>query len=401
MMREGQTREGFWMCPCGKENRGRTEHCVSCGRSRDKTTKFYLESRGDKKLGEVIKDYKRTGQNWVCDHCGAMNTATVTHCKNCGNERDHEDSKYFDLHPDRMNSLRKPEEFSDDDDNTVATGLTSSGRSNNHTDDTDTEYHSDRSDSIFHGTDRGTHFSLPSINWSAIMKIIGIVICVALVVIGAIAIFAPKERDLTVETKSWVSRVTVEEYRTVHESDWYVPSGGRITSSYSAIHHYDTVLDHYETVEVARTRTVPDGGHWVDAGWGDNGDGTFTQMETWVQDYRTEIYYETEQRPVYVQEPVYQTKYEYDIERWVFDHYETTRGGDTEPYYAEVTTDSTHRIGGYSTELSITASYYSGEEKKTESFSLDYQDWQSLQIGQEVHAKVHFGNRVELIFDDQ
>lgn len=402
-MREGQTREGYWMCTCGKENRGRAKSCAGCGKPPDENTKFYLVSREDGNLGKVIKNYENKGPDWICDHCGTMNPATLDHCKGCGNEKDHEDTGYFDHHPERKGFIGRPEDFTGKAEHLAATRLSPDIKDSSCTDSANTRHYPDYSGSSSYDTNRGIHFSLPSIdiNWSALIKVLGVIVCIALVVMGAIAIFAPKERDLTIETKSWVSRVCVEEYRTVHESDWDIPTGGRMTNSYSAIHHYDTVFDHYETVQIPKTRDVLSGGHYESVGWRDNGDGTFTELQDWVPEYRTETYYESKQEPVYVQEPVYRTKYEYDIERWVFDHYETARGGDTEPYYAEVVTDKTHRISGRSTELKATASYYSGEEKKTESFTLEESDWRSIQIGQEVHAKVYFGNRVELIFDDQ
>ena len=394
----GETVWGFWQCNrCGRENSGKDTHCYSCGHPRDKNIRPYPESRGDGKPGPVVgSDYVYKGPDWHCPNCDAMNPASRVTCKNCGHTREKDDKDYFDLYPERKGVVLRSEDFREDTEEPSPHEAPSSDEEH-HTSGNDVGYIARRAVSNF--IDGGSRHSGPgfSLNVSAILKAFGIAAAVILAVILVIVIFAPKDRDLTVLSKSWVRTVRVEEYRTVSETDWYVPEGGRVTSTYQDIHHYDRVIDHYETV--TKTRTVSVGGHYEFSGYIDNGDGSFTKDYNWVTDYDVETY--TEQEPVYRREPVYRTKYVYDIEKWVFHHNEVTRGGNTEPYYAEVIPEDDQRIGGFWEECYIVASYMSGDEEKKDTYTISREEWNTLEIGQIIHGRIHFGNNVELIFDDQ
>lgn len=75
-------------------------------------------------------------------------------------------------------------------------------------------------------------------------------------IIGVIFLFTPKEVNMQITDFSWSRSISIEQNRTFHESDWSVPAGGRVTSQQMEFHHYQSVLDHYETRtrEVARER---------------------------------------------------------------------------------------------------------------------------------------------------
>jgi hypothetical protein len=82
---------------------------------------------------------------------------------------------------------------------------------------------------------------------------------------------------------SWERSIDLEDYRTVSEDAWSVPPSGRLTRSWSAYHHTDRVYS---------------GSHEECSGYG-------KQKSCYsVSDYRNV--------------DVYQTRYAYDIERWVF-----------------------------------------------------------------------------------
>ena len=101
---------------------------------------------------------------------------------------------------------------------------------------------------------------------------------IGLAVLISIIAFAcrPKNYAATVTEKAWDRVINTEVYKTVSESDWEVPEGGRVTDEKEEIHHYDQVLDHYETVEVEKSRQVQDG-YDTHTEYKDNGDGTFTE----------------------------------------------------------------------------------------------------------------------------
>lgn len=212
------------------------------------------------------------------------------------------------------------------------------------------------------------------------------------IIVTLILIFIPKESELTITDKSWERKVIVEEYRTVHEEGWNIPTGGRKTGEYQDIYTHQEVLDHYDYI--TKSREIPDGGHEEVIGYRDNGDGTFEEITRWVTDYKTEYYQEA--KPVYRQDPIYQTKYRYDIERWLFDHYETTSGHTDTPYFATPTLAENFRTNGTKEKYTVTA-FANRDSSKTEVYTLSFKDWQSIKIDQTIHVKIHIGNQLELI----
>lgn len=137
--------------------------------------------------------------------------------------------------------------------------------------------------------------------------------------------------DVTVRSLSWERQVEVEELRTLTQEDWTYPGDARVLSSRREIRSYRQVLDHYET----RTRQVSEqkqtGTRTERYACGStrvsNGNGTFTERTTYcnrsVPVYTTVYRTETYQVPIYRNEPVYDTKYRYQIDRWVTDHWDT------------------------------------------------------------------------------
>ena len=112
-------------------------------------------------------------------------------------------------------------------------------------------------------------------------------------------------------------------------SDCY---GGRVYDERQEIRSYKSVLDHYETRTETKSRQVFDHNESYTT-YSDNGNGTFTEQVHENPVYRTEYYTETYEEPVYRQEPVYDTKYYYEIERWFpIDTY-SSKDDDKEPYW--------------------------------------------------------------------
>lgn len=396
---------GYWTCDyCNKENCGDKRQCEHCGKTRGKTVEFYLTPR---QINEPRKSApKSRGPDWLCSYCDSLNPAGQAICGNCGHPRDKQDKDYFQLHPEEAGFRPLGHDF----------GIEEAPR-----EEVNVDFGRERVDYTPKTPTSNTDYSdddarrrLPSI-WPKIAIVLGAIMFVLLL----IKVFIPTTTEATILDKNWERQVKVEEYRTFHESGWSIPSGGRQTRSYQAIHHYTQVLDHYETV--TKYRQVPDGGHYEVTGqrkvvsggyervvgYTNNGDGTFDEVKewvptystedvmTWVTDYKTEAYAEKE--PVYRDEPVYQTKYEYDIERWTFDHYETTSGHLDEPYFAEPELTSKYRINGTRENYSVSVSCLNrkGGTIITDC-TLGYAEWSSLEVGQIVPAKLYLDSVVTL-----
>ena len=138
------------------------------------------------------------------------------------------------------------------------------------------------------------------------------------------------------------------------------------------------MLDHYEAVDVQRSRQVID--HYETYyTYDDNGNGTFTEVAHERPVYSTEYYTETVQQPVYVQVPRYQTKYYYNIWRWTPSRDVTASGEDQNPSWPEVTLGENEREGQKSERYTFTVE----SQKKageTAVYALSESDWMNLRI---------------------
>ena len=235
--------------------------------------------------------------------------------------------------------------------------------------------------------------SLKSFNWTPVI----VFVLIAALVTGLVYLFIPKEHDLTVTDIRWERNIDIEEYRTVNESDWYLPDGGRLQYTNREIHHYEDVLDHYET----KTRQVPKERYvrteTVVTGYRDLGNGYFEEITSSRDIYET--YYETEtyQEAVYRSEPVYRTKYYYEIERWVYDRTETSQAADKHPEWPLMNLAENERESSRKETYTVTGKDEEGEEY---TFTLSYADWERVHLGQEIEVKLSFGHG-ELISVDE
>ena len=422
---------GYWDCEyCGSTDIAGSElSCPNCGKGRGKNVVFHPNPRGGSNkprhyISENTEEYHRAtvGPDWVCSFCDSNNRADHPICRNCGHSKDESDRHYFELHPERKNQIVPPSE-TDDNYHSPKRPETSSDDDENPQDD-DNDHHQKTSHYLpsSYSTSRS---SVGPILRDALSYIPWGKVCAALLIVafifGMVYLFVPKERYITVTDVDWQRSITIEEYRTVRESDWSVPAGGRTVYTQEEIHHYNHVLDHYDTVTksrqvitgshyepVTKSRQVITGSHEVTVGYRDLGNGYFEEITQTVYDYGTEYYteqqlvydygteYYTEEEPVYVNVPEYHTKYYYDIERWVYDHTETSSAHDHEPYWPEVKMESNQRMNGRSESYGLTATY----KDKEDHYTLDYSDWCELNVGSQLHVKVHFGGRIEILPDE-
>lgn len=370
MQKRMRTLMGLWNCTCGKKRiRGNIKTCPMCNDPRNPTLtpseKPYLPDNA-----EEVPDHVNVGPDWNCNSCGGANRGNATVCESCGKQHDGHDSvnptiQYKDGIDARGVEFDNPQQINDDrvDDiignpldealKTVSgeidqprksrvytlprTALNKTGQAVTRT----REHHAERKEKL----------TLLE-HWS--LNLVEVVVAGAVLLLIGVGLLAfydnfirTEPKPLTVTSLSWERRMEVEELKTFHESDWSVPSGGRETRHYRAVHHYNTVVDHYETVTHPNPVRVSDGFKNERVACGstttDNGDGTFDVETTYcdvpVEQFHTENQPYTTQEPVYRRDPVYRTKYDYDIDRWVTDRWITTSGEaggiHPQPYYPE------------------------------------------------------------------
>jgi hypothetical protein len=343
--------QGYWDCPyCGTKGiSGLNKRCTSCGHPQDEGTKFYMKKEKEYLDENKAKDYGK-GADWTCSYCGALNRYDAKVCVGCGADREESSGDYFE----NVENQKKKEEAKKQEQQQLM---------NNSQQPTG-----------------GLKKRLP--------LLIGIAILIAFIAFSC----RPKNYSAEVTAKTWGRVISVEAYRTVEESDWSVPDGGRVTEERREVHHYDQVLDHYETVEVQRSREVQDG-YDTHTEYVDNGDGTFTERTYETPRYVTEYYTEEEERPVYVNVPDYRTKYYYEIERWLPDHTLETSGNSEEPYWDDTPLKENERESGRAASYKIT---FGTDKNKSYVTEVDEDTWRSLNIGDGADIVTRNGNVISI-----
>ena len=217
----GRIVEGRWKCPYCKteEILGRYQVCPNCGRQRDKDFKPTLPK--DIKNNYVTdEEAKKLNKNpdWMCSYCQSYNSDNNDTCTCCGASRVESDGNYFDIQK-KKNSTPTP-----------TAGEASYAEDENKK-----------------NTLKNLKSKFLSFKSSSVFRYIFFGLIIALFITGIIALVQPKEVTMNVTEVSWNRTIDIEKYQTVEESDWSLPSNARLLHSAQEIHHYDTVLDHYET----------------------------------------------------------------------------------------------------------------------------------------------------------
>lgn len=304
-----------------------------------------------------------TGPEWNCGDCGQANRGNATVCSSCNQPKSADDTvagvyTYVSGVEADGEALSDPRAIEDDWVNTVLTAADPLQEiaegpvampAHTFASDALPDEGSDikqlfATDDRSHDTRRNTpsfarlrSFPMPTLAKAAAAA----VLVVAAIFTGFFVhgeFFATYSAPLTVQNLTWERQVEVEAYRTLTEEDWSYPSDARVLGSRQAIHHYNQVLDHYDKKSREVPERVQSGSHSESYACGsrtvNRGNGYFEQQTTYctrsVPDYTTRYRTEYYDEPVYRQVPIYQTKYTYEIDRWVTDRFEVASGESTD-----------------------------------------------------------------------
>lgn len=314
-------REGRWDCQsCNRVgNLGRDLVCKGCGDVRPEGVRFYLPENAPAVSDKNLLETARSGPDWICDFCEASNRAGGSVCVQCGADRDskrQQQTRFMKLHEAIGRRVEQ-----------VVT--------------------------------RAMSYPVVQRHPRGAMAAVFAVPALALSLLLVFLCFKSYELEGVVSSVEWERVVRVEELRTEREEDWAVPTGGRLMSSRRAVHHYDQVLDHYET----RTRVVwepdpvdYDSGFSSSSGSDSWSGGSSYSAPTEVQDLGNGFFQdssydwasrtETYQAPVYRDEPVYRTMYTYDIDRWRHKRDVRATARNLQPYWPEFRLGRKEREGG-------------------------------------------------------
>ena len=373
----GRLVEGVWDCVyCDtKKIRGSIQKCPNCGRQRDKNITFYLDDPTNYVDDDVAKTMNRN-PDWLCSFCDGLNSDNNSICYNCGASREDSEDNYF-TKKEKIETRRMEKQKSIQE---------------NYVPETEKETFDNLKDKL-------SNINIPQHKkkWYKSKKFlisISSVLLATILTVVSLMIFLPKTKDVTVSSLSWERIVDIQEYKTVEENDWFVPEGGRLRDTKQEIHHYNQVFDHNETKTRTVTEQVLDHYETVVTGHRDLGNGMFEEITTQQPVYRTETRTETYEEPVYRNEPVYATKYYYEIERWVHKDYKTTSGKDKNPYWYTYDKPENEKIVQFDETYKICVVFDDGKKK---CLKVNFNDWKKISIDQKIKIKVYITGKAELI----
>ncbi len=358
--------EGRWDCDsCGTTGlRGRDMSCPNCGARRPEGVKFYLADDSEYVTDETRLEEARAGADWVCEWCGASNRAGLLEtCSQCGAERG--------TSPSQQVKEYSLEEAPDSGDNTIERRPPP--------------------------PDPREQKSAPPL-WKNPL-VLGAVAVVLLACIGVAFLLMPREVEATVSGVSWERTIDVEQYQTVTETDWDVPTDGRVVEEWEEVHHVEQVLVRYETKTREVTEQVKVGTEEYVCGKRDLGNGYFEDKYCTRDKYESRTTTETYEEPVYRDDPVYETKYRYEVDKWETERIETAAGKDYNPVWPEVNLKEGEGIGaereGQRSETYL-VHFTQKDKNKTYDVAMEEDVWKTYQPGQTHKLKVS-GDEAEVL----
>lgn len=352
--------EGRWDCPSCKTTGllGRHRECNQCGAPRPQGVRFYLPKDAPQVEDAAQIAVAKAGADWVCEYCGASNRATQEQCVECG--------------APKSQVTQAVREYS-------LSAVPRSGESQ-------------PSRPIPSPPPVSRRPSSPP---ARRLRIIGI--CLAALIGIGIFLFQPRAIDATVSGLSWQRTVQIERLTTVTESDWSVPTEGRLLDQQEEIRRYEQVLVRYETRTRDVSERVPVGTETYTCGTRDLGNGFFEDKTCTRTIYETRTRTETYEEPIYRDEPVYDTKYTYDIDKWLPDREESAAGEGKTAAWPEFALGNNEREARRTEEYEIS---FVGEGGKTYTLEMDEETWNDFSMGETRELKVNRFGRVISVNSD-
>ena len=367
--------EGYWDCGfCGhKEIKGSKRECPSCGKPRGEDVKFYLKEFDE----EHAIESNNNNPDWLCEFCSSYNPDSADKCLSCGAEKTtttYHTSSQERIHDDDCNGIDDSAQISNEERDHQSFQRLHPNR----------EHH----ESIAQEVQQEKPFSKKPFIFLSVFAIIGLLIW----------FFTPKSVEIHVTDVSWERHIQIQQWQTVSESDWNVPINGRVYDKKQEIHHYDHVLDYYETYYETVSEQVVD--HYKTIkNKKDLGNGKFEITEEKEPVYKTVTHKEKRQKPIYRDVPIYQTKFYYKLERWKDNRTIDTSAHDKSPYFGEIILakgKQPYDVGkeqesGRSSKYFITGTV----KDKSEIYEVDDENWwNEIHVGDTLNVKVTFNNHI-------
>lgn len=370
----GKIIEGVWDCRYCETTQisGRERVCPVCGTNRDDKVSFYVANPKNYVSDDELKNINKQS-DWICNYCNTLNNAKDNICFNCGaqkeNSKDYLEAKTEEINTNNYSNY----DFNQNTNNQKI-------KYNNYTE----------------NTTKADNNSEKQKNKKLKKIFIPLFLLPALIVALFISLLIPKEKEVMINGFDWERVVYTEEYKAVEENGWVLPSNARLISQKEEIKEYRQILSHYETKTKTITEEIITGYETVVTGHKDLGNGYFEEITEQKPIYETVTKTETYEEPVYRSEPVYATKYYYEIDKWMPSETFKTSGADKEPYYKDIVETNTYRIKSKS-ETYFVDTITTDKKKKEKKYEVSFDTWESLDLYKEVKFKVNTSDYATII----
>lgn len=338
-------REGAWDCPsCGRQrNRGPARHCAGCGFPRGTQVPLYLPEDAAEVTDAAELARAHSGPDWTCGYCDGDNRSGEDFCGGCGASAD-------GAPPRAVREIREANPAPP------------------------------------------PPAAPPARRKGCLAALGGLGAVILLLILGGIGAAVwwmwPSDTSLTVVGHEWKRTIQVEALRTVQEQAWEgeLPADARIRSQERAVHHTNRVQTGTRPV----TRTVSErqqvGMERVKVGVRDLGNGYFEDIYENRPVYRNVERQETVHEPVYREDPVYRTRYTYEVDRWQEDRVEEASGQDHQARWPEPRLSRNERLADRAERYVI---LFQNEKGKSFRHELaDAQRWSAFPVGLRCPARV-------------
>jgi hypothetical protein len=370
------TYEGKWRCArCSTANLGRHLNCQTCGVKRAEDVEFFLEDEAQAISDAELLRQANAGADWICRYCGGNNRAFAAQCSSCGSVRTDEDKQLIE-------ETRGVGDWSE----AAQTAARNAARQQSF-------------QQSFQQTQSKKSFFSSRLFKFALLGASGLAVIFVALFAGLLYIASLSyATEVEVTGLEWTRTVAAEEYKTVTETAWEgeLPPDARVQSSERALHHTEKVADGTRSVPETYTEQVSDGTETYNCGRTSKKNGYFEDKTCTRTKYKSVTRTRNRTETVYKDVPVYRTRYNYQIEKWVTVDEKTTSGTDFNPQWAAVPTDKTHRAGKR-TENYVLLCKELGGANKPHKIELTAENWSNFINGERLSGKKDiFGLLVEL-----
>jgi hypothetical protein len=326
---------------------------------------FFLEDDAPIVHDEKLLKQANAGADWICRYCSGNNRAFERQCSSCGSVRSNQDKQLIE-------ETRGINDWSKQAQKTARTAAQSN------------DFQQTQQRKSFFGSQL---FKFGLLGLGGVMAMF-VALFVVLVYISTLAY--PTEIEVT--GLEWTRTIAIEEYKTVSETAWEgeVPNEARVQSSERAVHHVDKVPDGTRTIPETYTEQESDGTESYVCGKTSKKNGYFEDKYCTRTKYKTVTKTRNKTETIYKDVPVYKTRYDYLIDKWVTVDEKTTSGTDFNPQWAAVQTDDVRTRTGKRTESYNLLCKELAGDNKLHKIKLTAENWSKFKSGERLHGKTNF-----------